>query len=93
MKRWALFRPVIAGGAIWSWAAGIPARDVDIWMYSPISLLLDSGVDFMGGAHELRFERVQETLGETSSSIPGLMRFLASITSMGLLPYMALGVM
>ena len=31
MQRWKRWHPVIAGGALWSWAAGVPARDIDIF--------------------------------------------------------------
>lgn len=34
LKKWAWWRPVIAGGALWSWAAGNPANDVDIFARS-----------------------------------------------------------
>jgi hypothetical protein len=34
LKRWRWWRPVIAGGALWSWAAGNPANDVDIFARS-----------------------------------------------------------
>lgn len=31
LKEWKWWGPVIAGGALWSWAAGNPANDVDIF--------------------------------------------------------------
>jgi hypothetical protein len=34
LKRWRWHRPIIAGGALWSWAAGYPCRDVDIFVKS-----------------------------------------------------------
>ena len=32
LKEWQKFWPVVAGGALWSWAAKEPARDVDIFV-------------------------------------------------------------
>lgn len=32
LVEWRRFNPVIAGGALWAWAANNPARDVDIWL-------------------------------------------------------------
>lgn len=34
LKEWRRWRPVVAGGAIWSWAAGKPCNDVDIFVQS-----------------------------------------------------------
>jgi len=31
---WKKFKPIIAGGSLWSWAAGKPARDIDIFIKS-----------------------------------------------------------
>lgn len=31
LHEWKKFKPIIAGGALWSWAANRPARDVDIF--------------------------------------------------------------
>ena len=34
LKEWRRWHPVVAGGAIWSWAAGKPCNDVDIFVQS-----------------------------------------------------------
>jgi len=34
LKLWEPWRPYIVGGALWSWAAGKPARDIDIFVAS-----------------------------------------------------------
>ena len=34
LKQWQRWRPIVAGGALWSWAAGRNCRDVDIFVRS-----------------------------------------------------------